>query len=173
MGARRRESRCLVAAALAHFTRVFASEIDATLGGTPDCVCITPSKRGVSYESQPLRRVAEAARAFLPPIRGLVRLRPGQTLSRRQYNPEAFDGESKDIRGLRIILLEDTVVTGGTVVSVAGRLEQLGAAAVMILPVARRVELNAHVHRYGDDSPYLKALERAWDPESIGWPRQE
>lgn len=70
------------------------------------------------------------------------------------------------------MLLEDTIVTGATVVSVAVRLEQLGAAQVMIVPVARRIEVNSHVHLYGDDSAYLKTIDRPWAPEALGWPCQ-
>lgn len=172
-GPNARESEYLVASAVAHFVRFFESQINATLGGPPDCICITPSKRGVPYEQQPLKRIAVAARNFLPPVTGLVALRSGQTWNRHEYKPQAFDGDSRNIEGRRIILLEDTVVTGGTVVSVAGRLEELGAAQVMIMPVARRFETNPHVHRYGDDSPYLRALERPWTPETDGWPRVE
>ena len=69
----------------------------------------------------------------------------------------------------RVILIEDTWVTGATALSAAGALLGRGVESVAILPIARMVELGFWNSRYGGH-PYLGVLEKPYDPAE--WPRE-
>ncbi len=69
----------------------------------------------------------------------------------------------------RVILIEDTWVSGATALSAAGALLDRGAESVAILPIARMVEPDPWNSCYGGH-PYLGVLETPYDPAE--WPRE-
>ncbi len=137
------------------------------LGGQPTVLSIVPSKKpGVTFAHQPFRQ----ALALVPPLG--VRLRHtlahvlGQEVGRREYNPAAFGPGPASVDGERVILLDDTWVTGATAVSAAGALLREGAASVVIVPLARMVDSEF----WSKDDPYRQAMNAApYDPAA--WPR--
>lgn len=72
------------------------------------------------------------------------------TRRRRSYQPEVFRVGGVD--GDRIMLVEDTWITGGTALSAAGALLAAGAESVVVTPIAREVnrEFRTGQHRYLD-----------------------
>jgi hypothetical protein len=153
-------------AALAHvYLEANSDRIDQLLGGAPTVLTIVPSKRGLSFDDQPFRKTL----ARVPPIREqlvqtLVHV-AGQTVGRREYNPTAFAHGPTPVRGGRIVLLDDTWVTGATAVSAAGALLREGAQSVILLPLARMVESEF----WPKEHPYRQAMRTAYDPAT--WPR--
>lgn len=128
--------------------------IAALLGGEPTAVTIVPSKRGRTFSDQPLRLTLARSKAIAPSLQELLRFREGARVGRGEYQPSAFDGASSAVRRARVLIIEDTWVTGATAVSAAGRLLELGAQSVAIAPIARLVD----VGYFGKDPP-------------IAWPR--
>jgi hypothetical protein len=137
--------------------------IAALLGGEPDLLTVVPSKRGVDYERQPLR---QALAHFGPPpfpLRQTLRHLEGG--HRHRYTPEIFAPVGAGVGEHRIVLVEDTWVTGATALSAAGALLGQGAAAVCVLPLARCIDGNF----WGESHSYRTAMRAPYD---LGrWPR--
>lgn len=81
-----------------------------------------------------------------------------------RYEPRIF-GLAHRVRGDRIILVEDTWITGATAMSAAGKLLEEGAQSVVIAPLAREMKPQFH----GDQHPYVTYLNRPYEINS--WPR--
>ncbi len=102
---------------------------------------------------QPLRQ----ALAMMVPLREklvpLLEYQPHDDMvaTRGSYCPQCFvsDGESAD--GERVLLVEDTWVTGGTAISAAGALANMGAKSIMVMPIARVLDTG-----YWNSSPYVQ-----------------
>ena len=58
---------------------------------------------------------------------------------RKTYNSSAFSAGTTSVVGERVLLMEDTWVTGATAISAAGALLREGASGVMVMPIARAV----------------------------------
>jgi hypothetical protein len=158
-----------VLAALAYeYLQTHAVSIRKWLGSDPTLHTIVPSKRGYTFDTQPLRRALARVPEMRAQLRETLRHDASQRVGRREYNPTAFTRGPASVKGERVLLLEDTWVTGATALSAAGALLDLGAEAVGILPVARMME-NAH---WPSDHAYIEAMKkpyRAYDP--FEWPR--
>lgn len=160
----------VLAAVAFHFLATHKDRIRAQLGGEPDILTIVPSKKGFTFDRQRLTQ----ALSLIEPIRDhLVQTLRHSAPSRprdNKYHPDDFDAHGESVNGKRVLLIEDTWVSGATAVSAAGRLVELGAASVVILPIARRVELA----KWGDEHPYiLDARRDGLDRNSLAveWPR--
>lgn len=151
----------LVLAALTFSYLVTHEErIEGALGGEFDFITVVPSTRGVAPDTQPLRRVLSILKPLEEQTETLIRHVPGQVIGRQQYRPEAFvcpDG----VNGRRIILLEDTWVTGAKAVSAAGALYESGAESVLIMPIARMVQPGSSY--YPADLPYYTWINDEYD----------
>jgi hypothetical protein len=149
------------------YAHVHSVSVASLLGGAPSRWTIVPSKRGHTFASQPFRRTLSRVGVLADRLSETLRLRPGQRIDRKEYKPQAFDCVSP-VAGQRVVLLEDTWVTGATAVSAAGALLQAGAATVSIMPVARMVEKSF----WAEDHPYLVNMIRPYDPwDRTLWPR--
>jgi predicted amidophosphoribosyltransferase len=158
----------VLAAVAHHFLQTHSQSIRKSLGGAPDIITIVPSKRGISYQDQPLRAALSLAEPIRDKLRSTLTHRPGSEVQRRTYNANAFAATTTSVKKKRVALIEDTWVTGATAVSAAGALLKLGAASVGVYPIAR--VLNDSF--WPDDHPYRKAMEKsykAYNPSS--WPR--
>jgi hypothetical protein len=142
-----------------------ARRIAEVLDGDPTITTIVPSKRGHTFEDQPLRMALARGEVIRPSLRQLLEFKGTERVGRSQYRPSAFDGVADLVEDQRVLLFEDTWVTGATALSAAGRLLELGAAAVLIAPLARMVD----VAYFGVDHPYCVASRRPYD--SRAWPR--
>lgn len=138
--------------------------IESRLGGPIDLIIPVPSKRGIPFDDQPLRRVISAIIPFRDKVHDVVRFKPGVTLERQEYDPDVFIVDAS-VCGQRIVLIEDTWVSGATAVSAAGALLEWGADALAMLPVARMVETSYH----GKDHPYFARVRAPHDV--MRWPR--
>jgi len=97
-----------------------ADNIADHLGGPPSLITIVPSKKtGNHYPRQRLR----ASLAMVKPLAELLAHTldhiPGKVIQRRGYNPSAFSAGPTSVRGARVLLIEDTWVTGATAMSAA------------------------------------------------------
>jgi hypothetical protein len=160
-----RENAHVVAAVAYEWMKRHATDLSATLGGQADIVTIVPSKRGHTYDSQPLRR----ALALVPTFRkrlseSLVCARP-ELYGRMLYMPDMFRVATSAVAGSRVLLIEDSWITGATALSAAGALLAGGAAEVTVVPIAREISASFR----GDDHPYLAYLKGPYD--LAAWPR--
>jgi hypothetical protein len=158
-----------VLASLAYtFTAIHAAKIAAMLGGPPTLITIVPSKRGIQYDDQPLRAALSLVAPLQAQLRQTLTHLPDQPYGRRKYSPEVFGAGPEPVDGARVILIEDTWVTGATAMSAAGALLNLGAESVAVLPIARVVAANF----WPADHPYRVAMEATSRPvDPATWPR--
>ncbi len=163
----------LVAAAAYAAIEAYRSEIVTMLGGEIDAICVTPSTRGVADgKSLRLLNSLELIGDVTRPVESLLHHVTGQAKLRNTFSPQLFDGDRARIEGRRIILVDDTWVTGAATISAAATLQRLGASSLVIMPIARRIEAaSAASVAWGPD--YLSAVEaRAWDANDLRWPRE-
>jgi hypothetical protein len=151
-------------ALLDRYLTAHEGNIAEMLGGTPDAVTIVPSKRpGVSFDSQMLSRVVRAVpdpRGW--PLEQLLAFNDGASIPRQTYRPGAFSLVA-DVAGKRVVLIEDSWVSGATPLSAAGALHD-GGASVLVLPIARVVDNP----KYWGDHPYIAQMADGYDIER--WP---
>ncbi|MEO8034814.1 MAG: phosphoribosyltransferase [Acidobacteriota bacterium] len=139
-------------------------ELAGLLGGDSDYVTVVPSKRGKTYENQPLRRALGMVGPMIPRMREAVRCVTPISERMFDYNPDIFE-TVLDVSGDRVILVEDTWISGATALSAAGALLRDGAASVVITPIAREMKPSFH----GKEHPYLQYLGGNYVLDS--WPR--
>lgn len=155
-----------VIAALVHtYLEQNRGHIEGLLGGTITRLAVVPSKRGFTYDTQPLVKAVALVESLADLLVRLVDFVPGARLGRWEYNPAAFSASAPEAAGERVVLLEDAWITGATAVSAAGRLLEAGADAVVILPLARAVD----VEFWPELHPYRQAMKTPYDPSA--WPR--
>lgn len=152
-----------------HFLETHGRNIARHLGGVPSIITIVPSKQpGIGFDAQPLRRTLASSSAINAKLRETLRFVSGSTISRREYNPSAFTPVGGQLEGKRVVLIEDTWVTGATSLSAAGSILAAGAERVILMPIARMVEKS----RWPDDHPYRVEMSRPFDPfDAAQWPR--
>lgn len=160
-----RELLPVLASVAWRFVHENRERIMAALGGDPDLVVPVPSTRGFNFEQQPLRKVA----ALIQPWRDLVievaRHDSTQLPRRQAYQPQLFQIDGSWVVGKRVIILEDTWVSGAHLVSLAGGLLVAGATSVLMLSIARAV----NTARVTGDHPYSVAMRRPYSEHD--WPR--
>jgi adenine/guanine phosphoribosyltransferase-like PRPP-binding protein len=125
-----------VAAIVDRFFAEFGNRLAAKTGGW-DSLCVVPSSKG-----RPLPHPLEAAldsfpTSFTPAREQLLTGGVGK-VGHRDPNENAFL-VSTDVRGERILLLDDVYTTGAEAQSAASVLEVAGATVVGILVIARRI----------------------------------
>ena len=108
------------------FTRANATNITRMLGGPPDLVAIVPSKRGVPFKDQPLRRVVDLVIGLRELLQQVAIYKAGEPFRRNKYMPETFAVVDGAVSGRRVLLIEDTIASGVTAISVAGALRPRG-----------------------------------------------
>jgi predicted amidophosphoribosyltransferase len=153
-----------LAALAAVYYKEQQDRIAAALGGEPSVITVVPSKRGRPFETQPLRVAMDRVAALRPRLRKIMEHVANREVARQSYVPDAFRVIAP-IDHERILLIEDTWTTGATAISAAGALHNAGARSVLVLPLARKI----NVDFWSDDHPYLIAMRRGWNPSS--WPR--
>ncbi|MEW5926837.1 MAG: hypothetical protein AB1941_05105 [Gemmatimonadota bacterium] len=163
------QHRALLASLIYTYLAKHEAEIAAALGGGPDYLTIVPSTRGLPVEKQPLRGVLRMVQPLEERFQPVLTHVPGCAVPRNGYRPECFTADPADVDGTRALVIEDTWVTGAKAVSAAGALLDAGAASVLILPVARRVQPGSGFHR--PDHPYFTAIQRPYDISF--WPPSE
>ncbi|MCC7055680.1 MAG: phosphoribosyltransferase [Gemmatimonadaceae bacterium] len=129
------ESWQRVTSLLSLATWTHAEAIATHLGGEPTIVCPVPSSRGMTVEAQPLtvaiQHCALMKHHFVPALRAHPTLRRDKGL----FQPEYFV-PARDVRGERIVLVEDLTASGRTAYSAWYALRSAGAQVAM-LSIAR------------------------------------
>jgi len=153
-----------LAALLSVFYSEHEARFTAQLGGQPTLVAVVPSKRGRTFENQPLRKAVSAIMALKEKLQNVIRFVPERPSGRQQYTPDAFQC-TRDLSGERILLIEDTWTTGATSISAAGALRLAGAESVGIVALARKVSPGF----WGEEHPYIVQARKPWNVQE--WPR--
>lgn len=144
LAARRQYARRL-GAHIGHFLRVHA-ECMAGLGGSWDAVAAVPSSRGRTPRSgagQLSRKPAEHPMASVidavPELSSLVRvvLQTGVGTARHLTPDRAAFAAGRSVAGRRVLLLDDTWVTGARMASAAVALRTAGATVVAMVVAGR------------------------------------
>ncbi len=152
------------------YVRSHREQIETALAGPISFLTIVPSKKaGIDYATQPLRMALSRVAAIESELRETLSYVPNITIARQTYHPEAFTAIGSHIEGSRIVIIEDTWVTGATCLSAAGALLREGAAATIILPIARLINSAF----WSEDHPYRQGMmDGSYDPIApSSWPR--
>jgi hypothetical protein len=162
-----------VAAVTRGYLNTHGGDVARALGGPPDALVALPSKQGGgSWSEQPLVALADVARPLgLGPRNALVYRGGAAPRRRRSYYPENYEPGPDPVGGMRVIVLADTWVTGGSLLSAAGALLEHGATAVLPVAIARHADRGhweARVARSGPH-PYWSGIQGPW--EMAHWPR--
>lgn len=157
----------LLGGLVVRFATVHAGRIRELLGGSPTATTVVPSKRGPPVPDQPLYRMLSAAArresASMPQPQ--VLLERAASPCRHGYSPSAFRVPSGQcVAGSRIVLVEDSWVSGATCLSAAGALLEAGATQVVTLPIARIIRRSV----WGDEHPYLEVMREPYNVSR--WP---
>ncbi len=139
--------------------------LEESLGGAVESVVVVPSKRGIVATRQPLVQVVRSSRLLGEKVTDALGFRPDASLPRWKYDPTVFEAGDVAVSGRRVLLVEDTWVTGATCLSAAGALRDLGARRVVTMPIARCIDEEFWRDRAPD---YLQAAAAPYEPT---WPR--
>lgn len=151
-------------ALLERYLAAHADDIATALGGPPAFATVVPSKQpGVTFETQTLARVLRAVPDLPWPIEEALSFHAGASVPRRTYTPEAFEVLA-NVQGRRVLLIEDSWVSGATPLSAAGALRAAGAE-VLLLPIARVIDNPG----WWGEHPYLTMMREPYDVAR--WPR--
>jgi len=163
-----REYAPVVASLAYEWLTAHAHRLSDLLGGAADLLTIVPSKKaGVTFETQRLRFALGIVKPLEERlVRTLECVNPA-AYRRARYTPEMFRATPSVVAGKRIVVIEDTWITGATAISAAGALLEAGAHSVVVTPIAR----DFRVHFHSEDHPYLARIARAYDVAF--WPRGE
>ena len=130
-----------------------------------------PSKKGRSYDEHPLQQALSVVTPIKDRLANTLEFVPAPDVNyRRNYYPDCFDSGPQSVDGERVLLIEDSWVTGATALSAAGALLERGAEGVAIMALARVFDTG-----YWADSghPYVPRLvgEDRDDFDIDKWPR--
>ena len=152
------------------FLRSHQEDIERHLGGPISMITPVPSKRGKSYSEQPLRSALAMPTQIDDLLAPVLAYQPDPDVEnlRRSYYPQCFQPAGESPSRERIVLVEDTWVSGATTVSAAGSLLDQGADSVLAVPIARVLDTD-----YWRWSPYVTWIneQSGGDYESMPWPR--
>ncbi|MGH9054017.1 MAG: phosphoribosyltransferase [Acidimicrobiia bacterium] len=139
--------------------------VSAALDGTPEVVAVVPSTR--QGLPTPLFRVVAALEDLRPLLHPAVTFRGGYEFSedrrRAELTPDAFDADDSVLSGRRVLLVEDTWVSGARALSAAIAVRRASPRSLALVSIARMVYPDAMTPEY----------EQAADrPVDFGrWPR--
>jgi predicted amidophosphoribosyltransferase len=158
----------ILASVAYRFLETNQASIGTLLGGPATILTIVPSKRGITYDQQPLRAALSCVQSLKDQLRQTLAYDSTKSIGRKEYIPAAFTVGPESPEGMRVVLIEDTWVTGATAMSAAGALLRYGAESVAVFPIAR--VLNDHY--WADDHPYRRAMVELYDDTNpLKWPR--
>jgi predicted amidophosphoribosyltransferase len=131
------EHELLLAATLQRFLRIHRPHIVAAAGGADwDTIQVVPSSRPERAE-HPLEAVVRRT-IFRDEVAQLL-TRTGEPIGHNEPNPAAF-APADDVRGRRVLIVDDTFTTGARVQSVASALSSAGATVVAAVPIGRVID---------------------------------
>lgn len=155
----------VIAALVETFLSVNRIRLRRISNGPPNELTAVPSKRGVDFRHQALVGVLRRSARLGSSVGHLLTFRSDASLGRSQYDPSVFEPGPRSVVDRRVVLIEDTWVTGATCLSAAGALLEYGARSVVVMPIGRCI--NESFWR-ATAPEYLDAIERSYEPV---WPR--
>jgi hypothetical protein len=133
------KAHTLVSALITAYLTSHKPDIEQLLMGEISRIAVVPSTRGRQFNLHPLARAVQRSRLFGPLLSNALSHVPGSVIGRQEYKPAIYSADASQVRGERIVLIEDLWVSGARAVSAAGALLEAGAESVAVLPVAREV----------------------------------
>src|SRR5947209_4590027 len=124
----RNQHRLQVAATLHRFLRDHGDHVRTAAGGDWNTITIVPSKQERA-DPHPLEQVIMMGRSIRALYRSLLEPWEPDTIERARASDRGFR-PTTIVRGLRILLLDDTFTSGATLQSAASALAQGGATVV-------------------------------------------
>ena len=166
-GAQFAENALVIASIAYQWLKQHKSKTASLLGGDADFLSIVPSKKpGITYERQPLQRALSLVQPFGDRLRKTLRCVDATLGGHMKYAPEMFEPvDAAALERSRIILIEDTWITGATALSAAGALLAAGAESVVITPIARDFRIAFHT----EEHPYNSYIAEPYELDR--WPR--
>ena len=156
-----------LAVVLREWLRNHTAEIIAALGGLPDLAIVVPSRH--TTPPTPLYRVASWAIQGIPALASIetpedaVRFAgPTAPAKHKRLYADALEADPA-VDGQRVLLVEDTWVSGSTALSTAIALRRAGAAGIALVSIARMT------YDDGMTPPYDRAATAPID--YTHWPR--
>lgn len=98
---------------------------------------MVPSSRP-GRSDHPLEAVIRRTR-YRDELAQLLTLNPAERIGHNEPNPTAFE-PTGDVRGRRVLIVDDTFTSGARVHSVAGALSSAGATVVAAVPIGRVID---------------------------------
>jgi predicted amidophosphoribosyltransferase len=148
--------RAHLAALAWRFIELHEERLADMAGGLLDVVTPVPSKRGRSYQDQPLQQALAVVGPIQERLAETLTFVPAPGIDwRRDYYPSCFDLTGQPAQDQRVLLVEDSWVTGATALAAAGALLGFGARSVVILPLGRVIDVSFWD---GSEHPYVARL---------------
>lgn len=156
----RRDDILLVAQVLNVWLSNHMGRVTEAIGGPPTAATVVPSTSALMptplyqiVSQQPMLRasVSSSAVRYIGPSTGW---------KRNYLSPDSFSVDSEEVSGQRMLLIEDTWVTGSTALSAAIAIRRAGAAKLALIPIARMVNKG-----YGMTDDYKEAIRPPYNPE--------
>lgn len=155
-----------VLASVAHaYLTEHQADLDNMLGGKAAVLTLVPSTRGFTFENQPLRRTLAMSTELRGRLVQTMTHRPNVQIGRQEFKPSAFKVMKSLVKDERVILVEDTWISGSKALSAAGALLDAGAREVAIVSIARVLDDSF----WPSDHPYREAMKAPYDHKA--WPR--
>jgi predicted amidophosphoribosyltransferase len=154
----RTELGMVVAATIARFTTRHWSCISAQAGGEPTLVATVPSTRPTGRPGPHPLTIAIHRIARLAPLHRDVLARGPGVVGHQRASDDAFVATG-DLRGERVLLVEDTFTSGARTQSAACALRRAGAASVAVVVAGRVIDPDwndncASIWRYATRSEF-------------------
>lgn len=160
--ARRHEAGARIAALL--YSTLHSLESRRRIGGPFTLVTFVPSSAGAG--SSALSKVIERALAKIdgaPTVDSTLDWTAGKEWVKHQFDVGRFTvAEPARLRGARVLLVEDTWVSGANAQSAAAALHAAGASWVTVLTVARLLDERSEI------GEYLRNRYRKLPPRTLG-----
>jgi len=156
----RRDDILLVARVLNGWLSNHMGRVIESIGGLPTVVAVVPST-SVSMPTPLYQIVSQQPMLCDSVSSSAVRYIGPSTVWKRSYlSPDSFSVDPEKVSGQRMVLVEDTWVTGSTALSAAIAIRRAGAAKLALIPIARMVNKS-----YGMTDDYKEAIRPPYDPE--------
>ena len=161
----RRDDILLVARVLNVWLRNHMGRVTEAIEGPPTMAAVVPSTSALM--PTPLYQIVSQQPMLRAPVSSsaVKYVDPSVSWKRKYLSPESFSVDSEEVSGQRMILVEDTWVTGSTALSAAIAIRRAGADKLALIMIARMVN-----KYYVMTDDYQEAIRPPYDPERF--PRQ-
>lgn len=156
----RRDDILLVAQVLKVWLSNHMGRVTKAIGGPPTVAAVVPST-SASMPTPLYQIVSQQPKLCDSVLPSAVRyIGPSASWKRSYLSPDSFSVDPEEVSGQRMVLVEDTWVTGSTALSAAIAIRRAGAAKLALIPIARMVKADD-----GMTDDYKEAIRPPYDPE--------